>query len=128
MIAQRHIFHVATPDAWQRAQPDAANAPKGGTYAPEAYAPSGYSNEGFIHCCSAAQLAGVLERYFSDASEVLLLTLDPALLGSPVRYEEGRPGEMFPHVYGPIELSAVLSATTLHSVGGAWDLQTEELE
>ena len=68
MIAHSHILHVATRDAWQRAQSAAANAPEGGTYSPE-----GYPAEGFIHCCSAAQLAGVLERYFSDASEVVTL-------------------------------------------------------
>ncbi|GAA3446977.1 DUF952 domain-containing protein [Planomonospora venezuelensis] len=77
--------------------------------------------EGFIHACAdRAQLNGVAHRYYRHVTEPLtLLTIDPA--GLDVRSEtpaggagteDGRtPQETFPHVYGPIPVSAVVSAT-----------------
>lgn len=61
---------------------------------------------GFMHCSMPEQTGGVLERYYSDITEpLLLLTLDEAALadhGLEVRFEPPAPGvsELFPHVYG----------------------------
>lgn len=61
---------------------------------------------GFMHCSSPEQTAGVLERFYSDVAEpLLLLTLDESALaehGLEVHREPPAPGvtELFPHVYG----------------------------
>lgn len=61
---------------------------------------------GFMHCSSPEQTAGVLERFYSDVTDQLLvLTLDEEALaehGLEVRHEPPGPGstELFPHVYG----------------------------
>jgi len=61
-------------------------------------------DEGFIHASYAGQVAGVGERYYGEVREPLvLLVIDETLLGAPVRVENG-----FPHVYGPINLDAVV--------------------
>ena len=61
-------------------------------------------DEGFIHASYPGQVAGVGERYYRDVREPLvLLVIDEARLGVPVRVEGG-----FPHVYGPIILDAVV--------------------
>lgn len=76
--------------------------------------------EGFTHCCHATQVQGVGARYYADVDEpLLLLEIDPTLLTSPV-VEEVPPGgdEPFPHVYGPIDVTAVVAA---HDVGRADD-------
>ncbi|GAA3133545.1 DUF952 domain-containing protein [Planomonospora alba] len=68
--------------------------------------------EGFIHACADhAQLAGVARRFYRGVTEPLtLLTIDPA--GLDVRLEAAPDtGEAFPHVYGPIPVRAVVSAT-----------------
>jgi uncharacterized protein (DUF952 family) len=77
--------------------------------------------EGFIHCSTPEQVAGVLARYYADhAGDLVLLTVDPARLASPLRWEvvDSVTGERFPHVYGPIPPDAVTSTQLLHPPHG----------
>lgn len=69
--------------------------------------------EGFIHCCTAGQLTGVLQRYFSGQSNLILLSLDEDKLEADLKYEPGPDGELFPHIYGPINKSSVDSVEQL---------------
>jgi uncharacterized protein (DUF952 family) len=64
------------------------------------------AEEGFVHCSYPDQLAGVAERYYADAPDLVLLRIDPARIPAGVRVEGG-----FPHVYGPIPIAAVTAAT-----------------
>ena len=86
------------------------------------YAPQSYEDEGFIHCCEAGQIGDVLGHHFQATTEVTLLVVDPERLTADVRLEEGFPGELFPHVYGPIDTAAVVDVISLSLVGGSWDL------
>ncbi|MFD0850784.1 DUF952 domain-containing protein [Actinomadura adrarensis] len=66
--------------------------------------------EGFVHCSKDLdQVAGVLARFYADVDRgtLALLVLDPAKLDTPVRYEPAG-DEIFPHIYGPIPLPAVI--------------------
>jgi uncharacterized protein (DUF952 family) len=74
------------------------------------------AEEGYIHCSTAAQWPGVVERYYADATDLVLLHVDERLLTSPLVYERlpGAP-EPFPHVYGPINLDAVVADERLGS-------------
>lgn len=92
------IYHLTTPGEWHRAQGT-------GNYA----APS-LAAQGFIHCSEAGQVEGVLQRYFSGAAEVLKLTIEVARLVHPPRYERAESiHEHFPHIYGPINIDAVIA-------------------
>ncbi|MEU6097450.1 DUF952 domain-containing protein [Streptomyces sp. NPDC047079] len=68
--------------------------------------------EGFIHCSLRHQVPRVARRVYGQyegPDELVLLVIDPGLLTAPVRYEAVRPGgEEFPHIYGPIPVSAVV--------------------
>jgi uncharacterized protein (DUF952 family) len=78
--------------------------------------------EGFIHCSTPEQLPGVLSRYYAVyADDLVLLTLDPALLAAPVRWDSvnSTTGERFPHVYGPITPDAVTATEVIHPPHGA---------
>ena len=72
---------------------------------------------GFVHCSTAAQVQGIADLVYHGRDDVMLLTIDPQRLVAPVRYEKAPDGNLYPHVYGPIPRSAVLSATPL--VAGA---------
>jgi uncharacterized protein (DUF952 family) len=80
-------------------------------------------DEGFIHCSTRAQLPGALSRYYRTYSgELVLLSIDPELLTSPVQWDvvDTVSGERFPHVYGPITPDAVTATEVLdppHGVG-----------
>lgn len=72
--------------------------------------------EGFIHCCCADQLAGVIERYYADVPDLLLITIDPDRLKAELVYENTVGGdELFPHVYGEINRDAVTEIAPLDS-------------
>ncbi|MEL6981195.1 MAG: DUF952 domain-containing protein [Actinomycetota bacterium] len=78
------------------------------------YEPAGLAAEGFVHCSTAEQLRATLGRYYVGRSDLVLLTLDAAALTADLVWEDtsGR-GELFPHVYGPIPLGAVITAEDL---------------
>jgi glutathione S-transferase len=76
------------------------------------------AEEGYIHCSTSQQWLGVVKRYYADATDLVLLHIDEQSLTSPLVYEQlpGAP-EPFPHVYGPINLDAVVNAEGLDAVG-----------
>lgn len=91
-----NIFHVVLPEKW-------AEAANGAFYAADSLAA-----EGFIHCCYAEQLDGVLKRYYGDASRVTILKIDTSKLMAMVVDEKAANGEVYPHVFGPINVDAVV--------------------
>jgi uncharacterized protein (DUF952 family) len=69
------------------------------------------STEGFIHCCEPSQFAGVVDRYFKNAGTFMLVIIDEAALPVGVVRENTVGGtELFPHLYTPLPLAAVLDA------------------
>lgn len=96
------IYHITTVEEWQ-------NAKEKGSYA----APSLFT-EGFIHCSTEGQVNGVLQRYFAGKTALLRLTIDTEKLHSPLKFEMAPSvNEEFPHVFGPVNLDAVISINTL---------------
>jgi uncharacterized protein (DUF952 family) len=91
------IYHVTTGKEWdtQKEAPD--------------FVAASLRNEGFIHCSTREQVAGVVDRYFRDAGDLVLLHIDEDRLTSPCMFEPSTGGEFFPHVYGPINKNAVVS-------------------
>jgi uncharacterized protein (TIGR00369 family) len=69
--------------------------------------------DGYIHLSTAAQLAGTAAKHFAGQAELLLLSVDEALLGPALRYEPSRGGDLFPHLYGSLPLSAVTAVEPL---------------
>jgi len=78
-------------------------------------------SEGFIHCSNREQVARSANKFYADEPEMLVLEIDPARLSSELRDEEGRPGELFPHVYGPINREAIIKVIGLvRGPDGRW--------
>lgn len=96
------IYHLALVSDW-----DAAVA--AGEYAISSLGVT-LEQEGFIHASRADQWTGVKQRYYGDVTEPLvLLVIDPARLTAPLVVEEAAgTGETFPHIYGPLNLDAVV--------------------
>ena len=99
------IYHVVTPAQWA-AQTEATE-----------YLADSLASEGFIHCSTATQVRGVLERYYVAEPEVLMLHLDEALLTAPLRYEISTNQEAFPHLFGSINKAAIVQITTVKQGG-----------
>ena len=90
------LLHITTASTWERAKAL-------GTYR----APS-LDAEGFIHLSTSAQWRKTAGRFFKGQSQLVLLELDPT--GLDVRFEPAD-GDLFPHLYGALPVSAVLRTT-----------------
>ena len=96
------IYHVVTQANWQ-------NALQQGFYEAESL-----EKEGFIHTSKAEQVAGVLERYYQNQSNLFLLYIDETKLTAPLKYELAPSvNEEFPHIFGRLNLEAVIKVEKL---------------
>ena len=86
------------------------------------YVAPSLKSAGFIHCSTITQALPVAEQYYKGQSGLVLLVIDPARLASDLKWEppsEGAPppgvrtGESFPHIYGPINLDAIVQTLDL---------------
>jgi uncharacterized protein (DUF952 family) len=64
--------------------------------------------DGFIHFSSAEQLEGTLDMHFAGQEDLVLLAVDTERLGERLRWEPSRAGAVFPHLYGPLDVGAVV--------------------
>lgn len=69
--------------------------------------------DGYIHLSSPAQLAGTARRHYAGRDDLVLLAVDLTRCGDAVRWEPSRGGELFPHLYAPLEVAAVTSERAL---------------
>lgn len=65
------------------------------------------ARDGFIHFSTREQLAGTAAKHFRDKRDLLLVTVAASRLGAALRWEPSRGGALFPHLYAPLELTAV---------------------
>ncbi|MEV5877583.1 DUF952 domain-containing protein [Streptomyces sp. NPDC052101] len=98
------IFHITERSLWQAAR-------ERGTYEVSTRGRT-LQEEGFLHFSTREQLPRIAEFLYGDydgPDELVVLVVDPALVGVPVKYEAAEPGgEEFPHVYGPLPAGAVV--------------------
>ncbi|QEC50659.1 DUF952 domain-containing protein [Baekduia soli] len=103
------VLHITTPEAWARARAD-------GFVTADSLA-----TEGFLHCSTPAQVVATADRIFAGAGDLLVLVVDPARLTAPLRHETADVvGEAFPHVYGTIDVGAVLRTAVLREGPGGY--------
>jgi uncharacterized protein (DUF952 family) len=95
------LYHITTAHAWAMAQ-------RAGSYG-ESTRGLSLAEVGFIHCSYAHQVPRVADALYRGMSGLVLLVIDPGRLTAELR-DEARdgPGERFPHVYGPLNLDAVV--------------------
>jgi len=100
-----HIFHITSRRAWETARERGS------------YRPASLESEGFIHFSGAHQVVQVANSFYQGQQGLVLLEADTALLDAELRWEppaglpapvEGTSEDLFPHLYGPLDLDAVL--------------------
>ncbi|MGI8651215.1 MAG: DUF952 domain-containing protein [Geodermatophilaceae bacterium] len=95
------IFHICSDQEWQRARVT-------GSYAPEAF-----PADGFVHCSDPGTVHLPADYLYQGRADLVLLQIDPARLLEPVRWEPGDAedpaGPWFPHVYGSVNVDAVVA-------------------
>jgi hypothetical protein len=63
--------------------------------------------DGFVHLSSAAQVPGVLQRHFAGAADLWIAAVGTGALGEALRWEPSSGGQLYPHLYAPLEIAAV---------------------
>lgn len=72
-------------------------------------------HDGFIHFSSASQVAATAAKHFAGQTALFLIAIDAAALGDALKWEPSRGGELFPHLYGDLDLGAVRDVFDLHT-------------
>lgn len=98
----RTIYKICPASAWRDAQ-------RAGIYRGSA----DDTRDGFIHFSTAAQVTETARKHFAGQTDLLLIAVDADALGAALRFEPSRGGELFPHLYGPLDLGAVIEVTHL---------------
>jgi uncharacterized protein (DUF952 family) len=91
------IFHIVTPETWEKFKDE------------NEYEAESLQTEGFIHCSYRHQLDDVLQRYYKDAERVLIMHINPHYLKSELIAEPSTNREIYPHIYGKINKSAIVN-------------------
>lgn len=96
------IYHVTNKNDWNKALQQGF------------YQAASLATEGFIHTSTLPQVAGVLKRYYKSQAELILLHIDESKLTAPLKYElAASVNEMFPHIFGPINIDAVIKTQSI---------------
>lgn len=101
-MAGTAIFHICRAEEWAAAQ--AAGRYDGS---------SQDKADGFIHFSARDQVVESAAKHRAGQSGLLLLSVDPERLGAALKWEPSRAGLLFPHLYGPLPLEAVIRVDEL---------------
>jgi len=96
------IYHMCKADEW-------AEALESGFYAGS----SQDKADGFIHFSTKTQVWTSAAKHRRGQEGILLLTVDATKLGDALKWEASRGGALFPHLYGPLAVDAVIETTPL---------------
>ena len=73
------------------------------------------ARDGFIHFSTAAQVAETARKHFFGQTALFLVEVDADTLGAALRWERSRNDELFPHLYGELDLGAVKRVLNLQA-------------
>ncbi|XHX77009.1 MAG: DUF952 domain-containing protein [Stenomitos frigidus ULC029] len=106
------ILHITTRSQWQAAQREGV------------YRADSLETEGFIHCSTPTQVVSTANAYYHGQSGLVLLCIESDHVQSEIRYERAH-GELFPHLYGALNLDAVTQAIDFEpNAAGSFTLPT----
>jgi len=102
--AVRTIYKICPASAWREAE-------RRGTFRGSA----DDLRDGFIHFSTASQVAETAKKHFFGQTGLFLIAVDADALGDSLRWEPSRNDELFPHLYGELDLGAVTAILDLRA-------------
>ena len=100
----RRIYKICPAAAWREAEQQ-------GLYRGSA----DDGRDGFIHFSSPTQVAQTANKHFCGQTGLLLIEVDADALGEALRWERSRNDELFPHLYGELDLRAVTAVLEMRA-------------
>jgi uncharacterized protein (DUF952 family) len=98
------IYKICPASAWREAE-------RQGVYCGSA----DDARDGFIHFSTATQIAETLRKHFFGQRALFLVEVEADALGPSLRWERSRNDELFPHLYGELDLGAVIAVMNLNT-------------
>ena len=98
------IYKICPASAWREAE-------RQGVYRGSA----DDARDGYIHFSTAAQVAETARKFFTGQTALFLVEVDTDALGAALRWERSRNDELFPHLYGELDLGAVTAVLDLRA-------------
>ena len=98
------IYKICPASAWREAE-------RQGVYSGSA----DDARDGFIHFSTAAQVPETLRKHYFGQRALFLVEVDGEALGAELRWERSRNEELFPHLYGELDLGAVTAILDLRA-------------
>jgi uncharacterized protein (DUF952 family) len=98
----RTIYKISPASAWREAE-------RAGVYRGSA----DDARDGYIHLSTGSQLAETLRKHYFGQTGLFLIAVDADALGEVLRWEKSRNDELFPHLYGELDLGAVTDVLEL---------------
>jgi uncharacterized protein (DUF952 family) len=93
----RRIYKICPASAWREAE-------RQGVFRGSA----DDARDGFIHFSAGSQVAETARKHFAGQIGLFLIAVDADALGAALRWERSRNDELFPHLYGELDLGAVV--------------------
>ena len=100
----RRIYKICPAAAWREAE-------RQGVYRGSA----DDARDGFIHFSTSSQVAETARKYFLGQTGLFLIAVDADALGTALRWEPSRNNELFPHLYGELDLGTVTAVYDMHA-------------
>lgn len=105
------IYRIAEAGDWARAQQLGE------------FASADLAIEGFIHCSEHQQILRTAAKYYVGKKSLVLLEIDETKIMNILKREDSlNRGEMFPHIYAPIPLTAITRHVDFTETDGAFVL------
>src|SRR5437016_844907 len=98
----RMIYHMCPVETWQQAM-------RAGIY----HGTADDARDGFVHFSTAGQIAKSARRHRPGQAGLVLIAIESARLGTRLKWEPSRGGDLFPHLYGPLDPAEVASVVPL---------------
>jgi uncharacterized protein (DUF952 family) len=100
----RRIYKICPASAWREAE-------RQGVYRGSA----DDARDGFIHFSVASQVDETARKHFFGQTGLFLIEVDADVLGDALRWEPSRNDELFPHLYGELDLGAVIGVLSMRA-------------
>jgi uncharacterized protein (DUF952 family) len=111
---QNVIFHITSRSQWIKAKNLAT------------YSSDTLVSEGFTHCSTRNQVLGSANRFFQGKQNLVILVIDLDQVMPEIRYEGADAKNLFPHIYGELNIDAVIQVIDLEAgIDGLFVLPSE---
>lgn len=113
--SDRYIYHFTERETFEQARTQGQ------------YKPLRFENDGFIHCSTREQVLDIANLIAPKDADLVLCEIDSRKVTPEIIYENLEGGDrLFPHVYGPLDLAAILKVWIFSPMNGEFIFPSDE--